>query len=148
MLQDIILREVGELTRGIHAIIEVKFKSLGLQKGQSIYLTRVYENPGISLIALSNMLMVDKTAASKVVQKLIAKDFILKKTDPRDRRSIQLFPTEKTKKAYVVIIEEENRLTHKCYLEFDNEEKEMALRLIQKMKKNIGDDWQELKKSR
>ncbi len=146
MLQDIILREIGELTRAVHAIIEVKFKSLDLQKGQSIYLTRICENPGISLMKLSHLLMVDKTAASKVVQKLIAKGFVLKKSNPNDKRGIELFPTEKADKVYIVLIEEENRLIRKCYFEFDNEKRALALKVIQKMKRNIGNDWQELKK--
>lgn len=34
---DVILREIGALTRIIHAIIEIKYKELNLQKGQSIY---------------------------------------------------------------------------------------------------------------
>ncbi len=51
-LDDVILREIGALTRTIHAIIEIKFKELNLQKGQSIYLTRIYENPGLTMMEL------------------------------------------------------------------------------------------------
>ena len=49
MLKDVILREIGALTRTIHAIIEIQFKTINLQKGQSIYLTRICENPGINM---------------------------------------------------------------------------------------------------
>ena len=45
MQKDAVLREIGALTRTIHAIVEIKFKPLNLQKGQSIYLARICEKP-------------------------------------------------------------------------------------------------------
>ena len=144
-LEDIILREIGALTRTIHAIIEIKFKSLNLQKGQSIYLTRICENPGITMKALCQMLMVDKTTASKVIQKLEAIDLVRREQDEQDKRSFPLFPTDKAKEAYEIIIEEENRLTEQCYHDFSPEERKTVLQLIQKMRRNIDDDWLALK---
>jgi DNA-binding MarR family transcriptional regulator len=145
MLQDVILREIGALTRTIHAIIEIKFKTLNLQKGQSIYLTRICENPGINMKELSQLLMVDKTTASKVVQKLVTEKLVRKVQDIHDKRAYLLFPTEKAKEAYVVIIEEENRLTRQCYAGFHNDQQETVLNLIRKMRRNIEEDWYALK---
>ncbi len=145
-LDDVILREIGALTRTIHAIIEIKFKELNLQKGQSIYLTRICENPGITMKELSQLLMVDKTTTSKVVQKLIAEGLVNKDQDTLDKRSYHLTPTEKTKEVYATIIREENRLTIKCYSGFEKTEQKTVLNLIQKMRQNIEDDWYELKR--
>ncbi len=147
-LEDIVLREIGALTRTIHAIIEITFKTLNLQKGQSIYLTRICENPGLSMKDLSQLLMVDKTTTSKVVHKLIAEKLVSKKQDSRDKRAYNLYPTEKAEQAYTLIIEEENRLTAQCYAGFDADEQKVVLALIQKMRKNIEDDWFELKRYR
>lgn len=145
-LEDDILREIGALTRTIHAIIEIKFKSLSLQKGQSIYLTRICENPGITMKELSQLLMVDKTTTSKVVQKLIAEQLVSKTQDPQDKRAYHLFPTNKAREAYTIIIEEENRLTAQCYSGFKENEQSLVLHLIRKMRRNIEDDWFELKR--
>jgi DNA-binding MarR family transcriptional regulator len=145
ILEDIILREIGALTRTIHAIIEIKFKTLNLQKGQSFYLTRICENPGINMKELSQLLMVDKTTASKVVQKLVAEKLVRKTQDPQDKRAYPLYPTKKAEEAYAVIIEEENRLTRQCYSGFDQDQQEMVLTLIQKMRQNIENDWYALK---
>jgi DNA-binding MarR family transcriptional regulator len=147
-LNDIVLREIGALTRTIHAIIEIKFKTLNLQKGQSIYLTRICENPGLSMKDLSQMLMVDKTTTSKVVHKLIAENLVSKTQDTLDKRAYNLFPTVKAKQAYAIIIEEENRLTAQCYAGFDAEEQKAVLALVQKMRQNIEQDWFELKRYR
>lgn len=146
MLGDLILREIGALTRTIHAVIEIKFKTLNLEKGQSFYLTRICENPGITMKVLSQLLMVDKTTASKVVQKLVAKKLVRKIQDPQDKRAYPLFPTSKAKEAYAIIIEEENRLTRQCYSGFDKDQQRLVLMLIQKMRQNIEDDWYALKR--
>ncbi|WP_136809232.1 MarR family winged helix-turn-helix transcriptional regulator [Desulfosediminicola flagellatus] len=147
-LEDVVLREIGALTRTIHAIIEIKFKTLNLQKGQSIYLTRICENPGLSMKELSQLLMVDKTTTSKVVHKLITEELVSKTQDAHDKRAYNLFPTEKAKQAYDFIIEEENRLTAQCYSGFNISEQKAVLALIQKMRQNIEDDWFELKRYR
>lgn len=148
LLEDLVLREIGALTRTIHAIIEIKFKSLKLKKGQSIYLTRICENPGINMKELSQLLMVDKTTTSKVVQKLIKEGLVVKKQDTDDKRAIQLYPTAKAKQAYGTIIEEENRLTSQCYSGFNASQKKTVLQLIRTMRENIEDDWFTLKRYR
>lgn len=148
LLHDDILREIGALTRTIHAIIEIQFKSLDLQKGQSIYLTRVCENPGINLKELSQLLMVDKTTTSKVVKKLIALGLVTKCQDEQDKRAYLLFPTSKANDAYRTIIEEENRLTAQCYAGFDEEQRCEVLAHVRQMRMNIEDDWFTLKRYR
>lgn len=144
-LYDDILREIGALTRTIHAIIEKKFKSLRLQKGQSIYLTRICENPGINMKELCQMLAVDKTTASKVVQKLVAESLVRKERDVTDKRAYPLYPTDKAIEAYDIIIEEENRLTRRCYNGFDENQQLQVMELVRKMRQNIENDWFELK---
>jgi DNA-binding MarR family transcriptional regulator len=146
ILEDVILREIGALTRTIHAIIEIKFKSLNLKKGQSIYLTRICENPGINMKELSQLLMVDKTTTSKVVQKLIIEELVCKKQDTNDKRAFLLFPTAQAEQAYNIVIKEENRLTSQCYSSLNKEQQKTVLTLIRKMRQNIADDWYTLKR--
>lgn len=148
MLHDPVLREIGALTRTIHSIIEVKFKELNLQKGQSFYLTRICENPGINLMQLSQLLMVDKTTTTKVVQKLIKENLIIKKTAPEDKRAFKLYPTDQANEVYRIIIEEENRLTAKCYQDFDKDQQTLVLSMIRKMRQNVDADWFDLKNYR
>ena len=53
---------------------------------------------------LSQLLMVDKTTTSKVVQKLIVEGLVNKDQDPLDKRSYHLNPTLKTEEVYETII--------------------------------------------
>ncbi|MFL0195868.1 MarR family winged helix-turn-helix transcriptional regulator [Clostridium sp. WILCCON 0269] len=140
-----VLREIGTLSRCIHSISDLKFKELNLQKGQFTFLTRICENQGINQIDLSNLLKVDKTTTTKAIQKLIEAGYIYKKRDDIDKRMWRLYPREKALKIYTFIIEEENKNIEVCFNSFSVEEKELVSKLVKKMRKNIENDWKEIK---
>ncbi|AKA67729.1 MarR family transcriptional regulator [Clostridium scatologenes] len=57
----------------------------------------------------------------------------------------RLYPKEKALKTYTFIIEEENRNIQACINNFNEEEKKLVSKLIKKMRKNIENDWKEIK---
>ena len=132
-----ILREVGALSRNIQTTTDGRFKKDGLKKGQYIFITRICENEGISLVELTQLLKVDKTTTTKAVQKLIDAGFIEKKRDSLDKRIWNLYPRMKAVGLYPLIIAEENRNIGTCYNGFDEEEMETVCRLIKKMRGNL-----------
>ncbi len=123
----------------------MKFKKLNLQKGQFIFLTRICENLGISLMQLWILLKVDNTTTTKATQKLINEVYINKEKDEIDKRIYRLFPTEKVLGIYNAVIEEENRNIEICFKDFTEEEKFVVYKLIKKIKENIEANWHELK---
>ncbi|MEL7571186.1 MAG: MarR family transcriptional regulator [Eubacteriaceae bacterium] len=145
-LDSYILREIGALSRTIHSICDIKFKDHLLQKGQFIFLTRICEEPGISLFQLSILLRVDKTTTTKAIQKLISEGYINKQNDDIDRRIYKLFPTEKAMIVYRAVIEEENKHIAICFKDFTEDEKNQVYQLVKKMKENMEANWCELKK--
>jgi DNA-binding MarR family transcriptional regulator len=147
-LDSFVLREIGMLARCIQSISDINFKELHLQKGQYIYLTRICENSGISLIDLATMLKVDKSSATKAIQKLEEAGYISKNRDDDDKRLWRLSPQEKGMQVYKAVISEENRNIRVCFKGFSDEEKESALRLARKMRENIEEDWKEIKNYR
>ncbi|MDK2866384.1 MAG: hypothetical protein PWP51_1378 [Clostridiales bacterium] len=147
-LKGSILREVGSLARAINTINDIKYVTLDLHKNQYIFLTRICENEGISLKALSIMLKVDKTTTTKAVQKLIRDGYVTKEKDEADARVFRLFSTRKSKAVYDMIIDEENRAIDKCFEDFTEEEIDIAQRLLQKMNANLAPDWFETKNYR
>lgn len=142
-----ILRKLGSLTRTVHAIVEPKFEEYGIKRGQFLYVTRIFENPGINQMTLSHMVKVDKTRAAKSIKKLIEDGFIEKKADDDDKRSHQLYVTDKGKDIYKKIIAEENRQIDVCFKGFSEEEQKLIYELMSRMTENLEEDWQNLKKS-
>lgn len=144
-LENDLLRNIGVLSRAINYISDVKYKEFNLQKGQFIFLTRICENHKINFIDLSNMLKVDKTTTTKAVKKLIDLGYIYREADAFDRRSYNLQPTSIGVDIYNNIINEENRQIDVCLNGFNSDEMELALKLVDKMSKNIETDWMKLK---
>ncbi|WP_434511130.1 MarR family winged helix-turn-helix transcriptional regulator [Desulfitobacterium sp. AusDCA] len=144
-LDNFILREVGTLARSIQSISDIKFKEINLQRGQFIFLTRVFENPGINQIDLSNLLKVDKATTTKAMQKLVDEGYITKIRDEIDKRMWRLYPTDQAKSVYAMIIEEENRNISVCFSDLTEGEQQLVYRLVKKMRENIEQDWKKLK---
>jgi DNA-binding MarR family transcriptional regulator len=94
---------------------------------------------------LSSVLKVDKTTTTKAVKKLIDASYVYKELDKQDKRGYNIMPTNKALKIYDLIIEEENRNIEVCFKGFSEEEKEIAIALIEKMSKNIEEDWVKIK---
>ncbi len=68
---------------------------LGLNGCQSQYLLPLFRTPGISQEALAEHLCVHKSSVTRQLSALEAQGFIRRETDPNDRRSLLVYPTEK-----------------------------------------------------
>lgn len=110
-----------------------------------MFLTRICEKPGINLIDLSNLLKVDKTTTTKVIQKIIEVGYISKKRDDNDKRMWRLYPEVKGLEIYEFLIQDENRNIEICLNNFTTKEKEIAYQLVKKMRENIENQWKETK---
>lgn len=143
-LKNDILRDIDTVARESHCIYEAKFKNHNLQRGQFIFLTRICENPGISLKELSYKLKMDKTTITKATQKLIFAGYINKNIDKEDKRISHLIPTDKAIKVYDEIISEKNRIIDICLDGITSEEIRMLNHLIKTMLHNINKEWERI----
>jgi DNA-binding MarR family transcriptional regulator len=141
-----ILREIGLISRCFETISNIEFKEYNLSKGQYIYLVRICENPGIISNKISEMLKVDRTTTSRAINKLEGSGFIEIKKDINNKKILRLFPTEKGERTYEFLKEEEEYSDFISLNGFTMEEKEMFLRLLSRMRENIQDDWDLIKK--
>lgn len=55
-----LLRHLGTISRVIHSLMDMKFQSYGLKRGQFIFLTRICETPGLCQTDLTELVSVDK----------------------------------------------------------------------------------------
>ena len=141
-----ILREIGMIARALDSISNIEFKELDLTKGQYLYLVRICENPGIIQEQLLELIKVDRSTATRALQKLELNDFIEKKNDPDNKKIKRLFPTEKGKEAFP-FIKRENDYSNRVALEgFTKQEAKLAASLLQRIRKNVEKDWEAVKK--
>lgn len=141
-----ILREIGMIARALDSISNIEFKELNLTKGQYLYLVRICENPGIIQEQLVEMIKVDRSTATRAIQKLEINGFIEKKEDPHNKKIKRLLPTEKGKKVYP-FIKRENDYSNLVALEgFSEKEADNTFDMLQRIRKNIEKDWEFVKK--
>ncbi|MDY8025533.1 MarR family winged helix-turn-helix transcriptional regulator [Paenibacillus polymyxa] len=141
-----ILREIGMIARALDSISNIEFKEYDLTKGQYLYLVRICENPGIIQEKLAEMIKVDRTTASRAIQKLVINGFIEKKEDNHNQKIKKLFPTDKGNNVYP-FIKRENDYSNNVALEgFSEREVETIFNLLQRVRENIGEDWEFVKK--
>jgi len=141
-----ILREIGMIARAMDSISNIEFKEFDLTKGQYLYLVRICENPGVIQEQLVEMIKVDRSTATRAIQKLEINGFIEKKDDPHNKKNKKLFPTEKGEKVYP-FIKRENDYSNLIAVEgFSEIEEKTAFELLQRMRKNVEKDWDFVKK--
>ncbi|POR28719.1 MarR family winged helix-turn-helix transcriptional regulator [Paenibacillus polymyxa] len=141
-----VLREIGMIARALDSISNIEFKEYDLTKGQYLYLVRICENPGIIQEKLAEMIKVDRTTASRVIKKLVINGFIEKKEDNHNQKIKKLYPTDKGNNVYP-FIKRENDYSNNVALEgFSEREVETIFNLLQRVRENIGEDWEFVKK--
>jgi len=136
-LSSTILRDVGAIARTVQSLSDIGYRALGLQKGQSVFLTRLCENPGINLNRLSELVRVDKTTTTKAVQKLEALGYVERRVDGADGRSRLLKPTRKALRKYGLLVADENAHLERCLGGFSPGEIRHASELLGRIRDNL-----------
>ncbi|ANF96255.1 MarR family winged helix-turn-helix transcriptional regulator [Paenibacillus bovis] len=141
-----ILREIGMIARALDSISNIEFKEYDLTKGQYLYLVRICEQPGIIQEKLAEMIKVDRTTASRAIQKLETNGFIEKREDLHNKKVKKLFATTKGEQVYP-FIKRENDYSNSVALEgLSEQETELIHDLLRKVRKNVEKDWETVKK--
>ncbi|MGE7926297.1 MarR family winged helix-turn-helix transcriptional regulator [Lysinibacillus xylanilyticus] len=141
-----ILRDIGTIARALDSISNIEFKELDLTKGQYLYVTRICENPGIIQEKVAELLKVDRTTASRAIQKLETKGFIEKRNEIGNKKNKQLFPTDKSLKIYPFLKREGDYSNARALDGFSPEEIDSIHVLLIRIRQNIETDWEYVKK--
>ncbi|MFC7365038.1 MULTISPECIES: MarR family winged helix-turn-helix transcriptional regulator [Bhargavaea] len=141
-----LLREIGMIARSLDSISNIEFKEANLSKGQYLYMARICENPGIIQEKLAEMIKVDRTTAARAIMKLEERGFIEKRDDETNRRIKKLFPTDKGLSVYPFIVREHEHSNSIALEGFSEDEADILLRLLRRVRKNVEKDWEYVKK--
>ncbi|MCH4123750.1 MAG: MarR family winged helix-turn-helix transcriptional regulator [Levilactobacillus sp.] len=140
-----ILRPIGNISRALDAIANREFQQVQLTKGQYLYLVRVAEHPGIILERLTELLKVDRTTASRAVQKLTTAGLLEKRPDAVNHKIKKLFVTARGAEIYP-LVQRENQYSNQVALQgFSSAEAQALAGYLQRVEQNVAADWQAVK---
>ncbi|MGX7197987.1 MarR family winged helix-turn-helix transcriptional regulator [Enterococcus olivae] len=128
-----LFRLIGSISRKATTDMNQLAASYQLDNNLFLYLIRIVENQGISQAELVNLMNVDKTTLSRALKKLEQEDYLLKKSNPENKRFNQLFPTEKTKELYTILSKLEQQYIQTALVSLDHSEKEVLQQLLNKI---------------
>jgi len=141
-----ILREVGMITRCFESIANIEFKEYNLSKNQYIYLTRICENPGMIQERIADLLKVDRSTASRAIEKLKRAGFVEKVIYDENKKNVRLYPSERGLEIFSLLEKEEAYSNEVALSGLSPEEQKMMLELLTKIRKNIEPDWDLVKR--
>lgn len=132
--------------RLVTKISEIDKKTRNYETDQKLHnaeihmIKAIYENKGIHVTALADMLGVTKGAISQVLLKLQKKEMILKKSDPKNLSRLLLYVTPKGEiayKAHEKIHRDFNVTFYKALSEFDDEQKQVIKKFLDNLETGI-----------
>ncbi|HFX3752029.1 MarR family winged helix-turn-helix transcriptional regulator [Enterococcus faecium] len=141
-----ILRDIGMIARALDSISNIEFKEVDLTRGQYLYLVRICENPGIIQEKLAEMIKVDRTTTARAIKKLEFNGMIERLEDKENKKIKKLYPTKKGAEIYPFIIRENNYSNAVALNGLSDEEAKQLEYLLNKVCKNVSEDWNFVKK--
>jgi DNA-binding MarR family transcriptional regulator len=135
--QESIGKWVSTLSRHLRIYLDKEFEQYDISSGQiHVYMT-LLNNDGINQEALANQLNLDKATISRAVEKLIKEGYVTRETNPEDHRAYNLHMTKKGKDIESEIRNSLRKVTVILLSDFKADEKEIALKLLKRMHKNL-----------
>ncbi|WP_151621571.1 MarR family winged helix-turn-helix transcriptional regulator [Streptococcus intermedius] len=141
-----ILREIGIIARALDSMANIEFRHVDLAKGQYLYLVRIVENPGIIQEKLSEFLKVDRSTVARSVKKLESKGLIERRGAAGNLKTKELFATDAGRRLYPFILTEHMYSEQQALTGFSKEEAQLLEKMLSKVRQNITDDWELVKK--
>lgn len=126
-------RYISILFRQGQNYITNEMKSHDIGRGQFIFLLVLYEHNGISQESLSSNLMIDKATTARAINKLEDAGYVVRKTDPNDRRVNNVYLTAQGRDIKPILTEKLMSWTDILMSDLKEQEKEMLIGLLEKM---------------
>lgn len=114
-------------------LVKKRLLPFGLTNIQYVILETLWLEDGLTAVALSAILAIDKATLSGVLERMAEGGWIEKKDDDRDRRAIRVFLTEKASRMRETLQKERQAANEELLSGFTVEEKVLLRRLLKDM---------------
>lgn len=120
------------ISKHSHVYLDSKLERFGLNHCYRIYIKKICEKPGISRDVIKNFTHVHPSNTTRAIDYLASEGYISKVTNQDDKRICNLYPTEKLKEVYEVLVNSENEWIKKITASLKEEEKVIFFNLLNK----------------
>jgi DNA-binding MarR family transcriptional regulator len=128
--QDCIVFLLAKAYQKAHGNLKRRLHSFGLTPIQFLTLEALKEEDGISAGEIGRRLVLDNATLSGVLDRLADRGWIEKRTDPKDKRLLRVYLTDKTRSLEGQLDEERAQANEEILLSLSVEEKVLLKRLL------------------
>ena len=94
------ITDVGRLLR---TVFERRVRAFGLTRAQWLIIARLHRRPGLSQSEIADLIEIEKAPAGRLIERMEAKGWLLRRSDAKDRRVNRLYLTSKANRLHAAI---------------------------------------------
>lgn len=117
-----------------HGNFKKRLSTYGLTPVQNLILEALWDEEGLSAGDIGKRLVLDGATLSGVLDRMAEKKWIVKDTDPDDKRLLRIYPSDKARQVKSGIARERERANDEILSGLSMEEKLLLKRLLRDVK--------------
>jgi len=125
--------KLGKVMRKVQRYYESNLSSYEITPVQFYALNALWENDGMKFKDLAKSVNIDGSTLTGILDRMERGEFVERRDDPEDRRSLLVFLTEKSKRIGPVIISLAEKLDQGIKEQFSEEEFSTFLRVLERL---------------
>lgn len=91
---------ISDVARLMRTVFDRRVRGLGLTRAQWLLLTRLHRRPGASQSELADMMEIEKASAGRLIDRLEAKGWVVRRTAKGDRRVNRVYLTPEAERVH------------------------------------------------
>jgi len=115
-----------------------KFKEINLTEGKPKILNFLSDNPGCSQREVATFCRIEPATTTNILAGMEKEELIYRERNPKDKRILNVFLTEKGKKSQMKVEKVFMKLDEICFDGFSEEERKEAINLLNRLYENLS----------
>ncbi len=132
--EDCVVYLLAKAYQRAHAVAKRRLAVYGLTPVQQLVLAAVHQEEGISASDLGKKLTLDPATLSGILDRMGERGWILKQTDPADKRLLQIRLTDQARDLGPTLMQERDKANDEILADLSLEEKVLLKRLLKDLK--------------
>ncbi len=128
-------KSIGKMITYLSRCIQQELKnvviSFDISVGEEPYYMALTQNNGLTQDELTKIVKVDKAATARIVKSLEEKGYIIRETDPKDKRNKKLYLTEKGRLQYKPLSDALKKFNQDLTSEWTDEQYEIVYQSLE-----------------
>jgi DNA-binding MarR family transcriptional regulator len=128
--EDCIVYLLAKAYQHAHAVAKKRLAVFGLTPVQQLVLAALWEEEGVSAGDLGKKVKLDPATLSGLLDRMVEGGWVIKETDPEDKRLLRIFLTERARETAPELVRERDKANDEILQNLSLEEKILLKRLL------------------